>query len=112
MMWITDNSGPAIAVFVCSLLTSSLYLVRKYVMPLLKVERNRRYAEWIAKIADEVTDDLVGRYPERDWARMLDELVDGVIRICGVSPETAKRAAGAAVGRRNARGADSSGGSR
>lgn len=110
MMWITDYSGQAIAMLTCLLLMTALYLVRRYVMPLLMIEKNRRYAEWIAKIADEVTDDLVERYPEKGWTRMLDELVDGVIKICGVSPETARRAAGAAIGRRNSNRSDSSGG--
>ncbi len=100
-MWLTDNSGVFVAIVASIVLMSALYLVRRYILPLLKIEQNRRYAEWIAKIADEITDDLVGQYPERDWAKMLDELVDGVIRICGVSPETARRAAGAAIGRRN-----------
>jgi len=76
------------------------YLAKNYLVPLLEIERNRRYAEWIARIADEVTDDLVERYPDKKWIEFLDESVDKIMDICGISDETAQRAIQAAVARK------------
>lgn len=76
------------------------FTAKKYLVPFLLVERNRRYAEWIARIADEVTDDLVRRYPDEQWLKFLDQAVDRVMEICGISEETARRAVNSAVSRK------------
>ena len=61
-----------------------------------------RYAQFIAYIADDVTDELAAKYPEKEWLRYLDEAIDKVIEICGLqdSSEVAKRAVNAAIARK------------
>lgn len=76
------------------------HLANKYVIPFLKVGKRKQYARYIAAIADELTDDLKNRYPEKEWLKHIDEAVDSLISICGVSPDIARRAVSAAVGRK------------
>lgn len=75
-------------------------LARKYVVPFLEVGRHRRYAQYIAMLADEVTDDLRARYPQKSWIKHLDEAVNKLITITGVAEEIARRAIGAAAARK------------
>jgi hypothetical protein len=77
-----------------------VWLARQYLVPYLAVEKRRRYAEYIALIADEVTDDLIRKYPESDWMKRLDEAVDKIMEICGIEDEIARRAASAAISRK------------
>ena len=76
------------------------YVVKKYVIPFLQVGKREKYARFIATIADEVTDDLRGRYPNEEWVKHLDEGIDRLIEICGVSQEIARRSVGAAAARK------------
>ena len=76
------------------------YLARTYLVPFLKLEHRRRYAVYIATIADEVTDDLVRRYPDRHWLKYLDQAVDKIIEICNIDRDIAERAASAALSRK------------
>ena len=76
------------------------FLAKRYVVPFLTVARRRKYAEYIAAIADEVTDDLRARYPDRAWLAYLDEAVDTLIGVCGVSKDVARRAVMAATARK------------
>lgn len=76
------------------------YVGKKYLIPLLRVEKRRRYAGWIAAIADELTDDLVARYPGKKWIEELDKAVDKIIEICGINKEVAERAIRAAASRK------------
>lgn len=82
------------------LMAVAVWLARKYLVPYLAVERHRRYAEYIALIADDVTDDLIARYPDNAWLKRLDEAVDKVIEICGIEDEVAQRAVSAAITRK------------
>ncbi len=75
--------------------------IRKYVLPFLRVGKRHKYAQYIGMIADEVTDDLRALYPEKEWLKHLDDAVDRLIEICGVSTDIARRAVNAAVGRFN-----------
>jgi hypothetical protein len=77
-----------------------VWFAKHYLVPYLKVEKRRRYAEYIAVIADEVTDDLVRKYPDNNWLKKLDEAVDKIIDICGVDSEIAQRAVSAALSRK------------
>ena len=77
------------------------YLSRKYLVPLLKIERHRRYAGWIAAIADELTDDLRSQYPGNEWIEKLDQAVDRIMEICGIEKDIAARAIQAAASRKN-----------
>jgi hypothetical protein len=76
------------------------YLARKYLIPFLAVGHRQQYARFIAAIADEVTDELRAKYPDREWLRHLDEAVDQLIAICGVGEEVAGRAVRAASARK------------
>jgi hypothetical protein len=86
-----------------TLLTNGLlvaHLSRKYLIPFLVIGKRRKYAKWIAGIADEVTDDLRMRYPENEWLEHLDEAVDKVIEVCDISREIGRRVTQAAVSRK------------
>jgi len=76
------------------------WFAKKYLVPFLELEKHRRYARYIAAIADEVTDELVLRYPGESWAKYLDQAVDRIIEICGIDLEVAKRAALASMARK------------
>ena len=77
------------------------YLTKRYLVPILKIEKHRRYARWIAAIADELTDDLRTRYPENEWIKKLDEAIDRIIEICDVDYAVASRAIKAAASRKS-----------
>jgi hypothetical protein len=77
-------------------LTLAGYLAQRFVIPFLKVGKREKYAQFIATIAGEVIDDLRARYPNKKWLEHLDEAVEAVARICGVTPEIARRAVNAA----------------
>lgn len=76
------------------------WLTRKYLVPFLTVEKRRRYAGYISCIADEITDDLVRRYPDKEWIVYFDEAVDKIIEICNIETEVAQRAVSAALSRK------------
>jgi hypothetical protein len=82
------------------LMTFLIWMVKKYLVPFLEIERHRRYARFIAVIADEVTDDLVRKYPDKNWIKYLDDAVDRVIEICDINREIARRAVSAAMMRK------------
>lgn len=75
-------------------------LAQKYVVPFLETGRNRHYAEYIAQLADDITDDLRARYPEKGWTQHLDEAVDQLISITGVDHTVARRVVNAAAARK------------
>jgi len=81
-------------------LTLAAYLANRYVIPFLKVGKRQKYARFIAVIADELTDELRVKYPDRQWLQHLDEAVDRLAEICGVSNEIALRAVRAAAARK------------
>ena len=76
------------------------HLANKYVIPYLQVGKRKQYAQFVAVIADEATDDLMKKYPDKEWLRHLDEAVDVIISICEVTPDVAKRAVNAAANRK------------
>lgn len=76
------------------------HVTNKYVLPFLKIGKRQQYAQHIAVIADEVTDDLMNRYSDKDWLKHLDEAVDVVISVCEIAPPVARRAVNAAVKRK------------
>ena len=78
----------------------AIYAVKKYVIPFLQVGKRQKYAQYIATIADEITDDLRSKYPNKQWLKHLDEAVDRLIAICGISEDIAKRAISAATARK------------
>lgn len=77
-----------------------VWFAKKYLVPFLQVEKRRRYARYIAAIADEVTDELVLKYPNKTWIKNIDEAVDKIISICNIDTEIASRAVSAALSRK------------
>ncbi|RKX23228.1 MAG: hypothetical protein DRP51_00980 [Candidatus Zixiibacteriota bacterium] len=98
--FITGNIIDLVGGLGAIIMITAAWVARKYLVPFLKVESRRRYAAYIAAIADEVTDELRLKYPDKSWAVYLDEAVDKIIRICDISPEVARRAAAASISRR------------
>lgn len=76
------------------------FLAKQYLIPYLQIGRRKRYAEFIARIADEVTDELRTRHPQNKWLKHLDEAVDTLIEIAGISPDIARRAVNASAARK------------
>ncbi len=76
-------------------------LARKYLVPLLAIQRNREVAEYVLIIADDVTDYFVMKYPNAHWSVWLDREIDRIIEITGVGRETAERVAKAAIARKD-----------
>lgn len=76
------------------------HIANKYIIPFLKIGKRKQYAQYIATIADEVTDDLKSKYEEKEWLKHLDEAVDMLISICDISPVIATRAVKAAAARK------------
>lgn len=74
-----------------------LLVATKYVIPWLKVARRKAYADHIFRIADDITDDLIERYPDNKWLNFLDQAVDKLMEICNVNKSVAKRAVNAQV---------------
>lgn len=74
--------------------------VKREIMPLLQIRRNREVAEYILVIADDVTDYFRLKFPSAHWSVWLDRAVDRIIEITGVGRDVADRAAKAAVVRR------------
>lgn len=79
---------------------AATYAAKKYLIPWLTVDRHRKYAAWIASIADEITDELVQKFPEKKWLAELDKAVDRLITICGIDRAIAERAIRAAAVRK------------
>lgn len=56
----------------------------KWVKPLLTTAKKKKMAELIAQIADDITDELVAKYPDEKFWHFLNEGVDKVIEICNL----------------------------
>lgn len=76
------------------------WLGKKFLVPALKSNTNKNLAEHLLIIADDVTDYLSAQHPDKPWLEWLDLAVDEIRRITGVSEETARRAAQAAIRRK------------
>ena len=75
------------------------HIATRYVVPFLKIGKRQRYAELIAQLADEFTDELRNKH-DKSWAKYLDEAVDKLIILLGISLEIARRAIKAAAARK------------
>lgn len=75
-------------------------IAAKYVIPFLQVGKRQKYAEHIATLADDITEDLMFKYPNNTWLQKLDDGVDLLIAMCNIKGVTARRAINAAVSRR------------
>ena len=95
--WVTSNTFNALGAILLLLLG---WAVKKYLVPFLDTELKKKMAEYILLIADEVTDQLVTKYPQNELLRWLDQAVEKIMEITGVSREVATRAAQAALARK------------
>jgi len=82
------------------IMIAASWIAKKYLIPYLKVESRRKYAAYIAAIADEVTDELRAKYPDKPLIGYIDEAVDKIIKICGIDLEIARRAISASISRK------------
>lgn len=76
------------------------HVANKYIIPFLKIGKRKHYAQYISTIADEITDDLRTKHPQKEWLKHLDSAVDMLISICEISPQIARRAISASVNRK------------
>ena len=97
---ILGHSGSWLGLLGTVALTLTGYVANRYIIPFLKVGKRQKYAQYVAAIADELTDALRARHPEKEWLEHLDEAVDTLAAICGVSPEIARRAIKASAARK------------
>jgi hypothetical protein len=95
--WLTSSSFHALGGILLLFLG---WAIKKYLIPFLDTELKRKMAEYVLLIADEVTDQLVAKYPQNELFKWLDQAVDKIIEITGVSREVATRAAQAALARK------------
>lgn len=95
---LTDKSLAALGTILMIYLA---YIVRKEIVPLLQIKKNKELAGYILVIADDVTDYFRLKFPSAHWSVWLDRAVDKIIEITGVEREVAGRALRAAVARKN-----------
>jgi hypothetical protein len=95
--WVTNSPTQALGGILLLLLA---WAVKKYLIPYLNTEQRKKMAEYILLIADEITDELSAKYPKNELAKWLDQAVDKIIKITGVSEEVAARAVQAALARK------------
>lgn len=95
--WVTSNTLEALGAILLLLLG---WLIKHYLIPYLNTELRKKVAEYVLLIADEVTDQLVAKYPQNELLKWLDQAVDKIMEITGVSKEVATRAAQAALARK------------
>jgi hypothetical protein len=95
--WFADKTFAALGAL---LLLMIGWAVKRYLIPFLDTELKKEMAEYVLLIADEVTDQLVAKYPQNEALKWLDQAVDKIMEITGVSREVALRAAEAALVRK------------
>jgi len=95
--WVTNNTLQALGAILLLLLG---LVAKHYLIPYLNTELKKKMAEYVLLIADEVTDQLVAKYPKNEVLKWLDQAVDKIMEITGVSREVATRAAQAALSRK------------
>lgn len=76
------------------------YLIKKEIVPLLKLKRNREIAGHVLVIADDVTDYFRLKFPSAHWSVWLDRAVDKIIDVTGVGRNAAERATKAVLARK------------
>jgi len=95
--WVTATSFHALGAILLLFLG---WAIKRYLIPFIDTELKRKMAEYVLLIADEVTDQLVAKYPQNELFKWLDQAVDKIMEITGASREVATRAAHAALARK------------
>jgi len=100
--WIGDMlSEKSLAALGAVLMFHLGYIIKKEIVPLLKIRRSREMASHLLVIADDVTDYFRVKFPNAHWSVWLDKAVDKIIDITGVGRDVAGRAARASVARKD-----------
>jgi hypothetical protein len=80
------------------------YFTKKYLVPMLNTDGKKKMAEYALILADDITDQLRARYPDKPLIELLNRIIDTIMESCGITNrETAKRIAEAALERRRLR---------
>ncbi len=88
-------------VFFSALIALLGYIAKKYLLPWLDTTFKKKAAEYILIIADDITDELVIKYPEKEIWKFLDQAVDKLMKVCGIKErEVAERAIRASMSRK------------
>ena len=99
-LFLANNIGTLVGAFGSVALSVLSWAAGRFVIPFLQVKKRREFAQWIAVIADDMTDALVARYTDKSWAVKIDEAVDLLAQICGVDDDISRRAIEAAIARK------------
>ena len=79
------------------------WALAKWLKPALDKKPNvKATVSEVAAVADEITDVLRDKYPDAKWDDYLDDAVDTIIKALDLKPDTAVRAARAAIARKKA----------
>ncbi len=100
LSFVAGNIGSILGGVGSAVVAVAGWIGAKYLAPFLKIGKRKQYAQWIAVIADEITDELVQKYPDKKWLERLNEAVDKLAEICGINKDVSGRAVNAALGRK------------
>ena len=95
--WIAQSAENSLITIAFALM---VWLVKKYLLPLIGTEIRQKTAELILRIADDITDELVASSPDEKVYIYLDAAIDKLMEACGVSKQVAARAIKASLGRK------------
>lgn len=76
------------------------WVAGKYLPKLLDTERKKRMAEYLLKIADDLTDYFIQKYPDSKYAQWIDQAIEKLMEICGVERDVAERVLKAVIERK------------
>ncbi len=100
LSFIFGNIGAILGGVGSAVVATAGWVSAKYLAPFLKIGKRKQFAQWIAVIADEITDELVQRYPDKKWLERLDEAVDRLAEVCQIDKSISGRAVRAAISRK------------
>ncbi len=100
LSFLSSNIGAVLGGIGSAVIAIAGWVGARYFAPFLQIGKRKQYAQWIAVIADEITDELVQKYPNKKWLERLDEAVDKLIEVCGIGKDISGRAVRAAIGRK------------
>ncbi len=98
--FVANNIGSILGGIGSAAVATASWIGAKYLAPFLKIGKRKQFAQWIAVIADEITDELTLKYPDKKWLERLDEAVDKLAEVCGVGKDISGRAVRAALSRK------------
>jgi len=99
MEFLFGNNGSLVGLVGSVAVMFAGYVANKYIIPFLKIGKRERYASLITTLADEITDELCVKYPDKKWLDYLDQAVNKLRELCDISDEVARRAIQAAFAR-------------